>query len=232
MKVDATGSENHIVEAATAAATTTASAAAAVAKGEELILYLEPRPASQLRQAIESLLTDASLTLGPNEALRYMPHITMVGFFSVPDTATTQGVQASLDAAIPSFFENAPQQQLQLANKVCQPHPDSVLIDIKASHGCHKLIQNLKNQFPSLHIRLKAINHLSLCYWLESDTEAPLPETRRSIAATTAQLARAQLPLPAENAQWDIVLYSIQDRNHHGHEPYPFNQVHRWQLPS
>ncbi|KAF9976964.1 hypothetical protein BGZ73_007368 [Actinomortierella ambigua] len=207
-------------------------AVSAVAKGEELILYLEPRPGSQLRQAIESLLINTSLTLGRNEALRYMPHVTMVGFFSVPDTAASQIVQATVHTAISAFFADVSSPQQQRAKQVLQPAPDSVLIDIEASRGCHQLIQHLQDQLPSLHIRLKAINHLSLCYWLESDNEAPPPESRLVIATATAQQARALLSLPAESAQWDIVLYSINNRSQQGYEPYPLKQIQRWQLPS
>ncbi|KAG0236753.1 hypothetical protein BGW41_000344 [Actinomortierella wolfii] len=200
----------------------------------ELILYLEPRPASKLRQAIDSLLVNTSLALGHNEAQRFMPHVTMVGFFSVPDTATTEAIQASLNTALPACFAPSPSAAassvLPKATKVLQPTPHLVLIDIEPSQGCIQLVQHLKSSFPSLNIRPKAVNHLSLCYWLDSDINKPPPEARQSIAAAIAEQARHQLPLPAEDAQWDIVLYSIQNRNQQGQEPYPLQQVHRWQL--
>ncbi|KAF9363372.1 hypothetical protein BGX34_004320, partial [Mortierella sp. NVP85] len=135
---------------------------------------------------------------------------------------------------------------LALVQGLIRPRQDSALIAIQPSPLLLDLIQSLKDRFPELGLRLKCINHLSLCYWDDDGTRPPQPISsfsdqtlRQERAQWTDQavtLALDQIHLLSSIAQgdgflnesWDIVLYSIRHRDKSNGQPYPLEELKHW----
>ncbi|KAK3818363.1 MAG: hypothetical protein J3Q66DRAFT_337405 [Benniella sp.] len=243
----------------------------------ELILYLEPTRSSTLSTQVNSFFALCrDQPWHNNEALRYPPHVTMVGFFDDPSaTLTTAAVDdqtpppSSLLSPPPSVAEGSIldqmiqflTHQIQQMMRVCtsksslalvqgliRPRQDSALIAIQPSPLLLDLIQSIKDRFPELGLRLKRINHLSLCYWDDDGTRPPQPllsfsdqmlrQERTQWTDQAVTLALDQIHLLSSIAQgdgflnesWDIVLYSIRNRDKSNGQPYPLEELKRWTL--
>ncbi|KAG0042583.1 hypothetical protein BGZ83_000294 [Gryganskiella cystojenkinii] len=254
----------------------------------ELILYLEPSPHSSLWTQNQRFF-DASRTqpFAGNEALRYPVHCTMVGFFNKPPPAppgTEQDPLSSsslglfhrfidfLDHSIPLLSQKLQSQQpfvyleQQLERKPAvliqgyvRPTPDALLVALLPSDELSGFVLDLSQQFPELGLRPKRINHLSLCYWDESEilrrgaTSEPEQRQRAEWTSQALILARNTIPLlsplttpqpqqrtdqsPTQpqpefglNESWDIVLYEIYNRDKSNDLPYPLQELKRWTL--
>lgn len=243
----------------------------------ELILYLEPSAQSSLRTQTESFFhASRSQPFAGNEALRYMIHSTMLGFFNKPASGAN-ALQEYLDGSIaqikhqlalqPFFTHGSLHQQHQqqqtkpavLIQGFVRPNPESLLIALLPSDELLSLVASLTAQFPELGLRPKRINHLSLCYWDESDMVrrgfmSDLEKKQRQEWTDHAQtLAWETIPMlrtnpspqphpalgqeqhqqPAQfflNESWDIVLYEIYSRDKSNDLPYPLQELKRWTL--
>ncbi|KAF9936973.1 hypothetical protein BGZ67_001840 [Mortierella alpina] len=141
-----------------------------------------------------------------------------------------------------------------------RPSPDSLLLSIQPAPVLLQLTQHLQEAFPELGLRPKRINHLSLCYWAENNAEQQQQQDQESLRITVQsqrehwidqaeQLARETETLLNVTADcrdstnsgicgvstgdqsWDMVLYSIQDRDKACLKPYPLVELKRWTLP-
>ncbi|KAG0262516.1 hypothetical protein BG011_010099 [Mortierella polycephala] len=133
-----------------------------------------------------------------------------------------------------------------LVQGLVRPSPDSLLIAIQPSPMLLDWAQALKDAFPELELRLKKTNHLSLCYWIGQEAipengiraeEVFVQHSRWTDQAE--QLARSVIPLMqgmtgasmgVVNNSWDIVLYTIHNRDRSCPQPYPLVEVQRWTL--
>ncbi|KAG0278387.1 hypothetical protein BGZ95_004136 [Linnemannia exigua] len=131
-------------------------------------------------------------------------------------------------------------------NGCLRPTPTLLLIGITPSPHLEHLTQSLATSFPDLGLRVKQVNHLSLCYW-DDPSDALLDpvslETRyqHRIQWTNqaADLAQSKIPMldippgtTIENESWDVVLYSILGRDKANGLPYPLQEIKRWTLAS
>ncbi|KAK3846589.1 MAG: hypothetical protein J3R72DRAFT_433040 [Linnemannia gamsii] len=131
-------------------------------------------------------------------------------------------------------------------NECLRPKPTLLLIGITPSPYLEHLTQSLATSFPDLGLRIKQINHLSLCYW-DDPSDALLDpaslETRYQHRVQwtnqAADLAQSKIPMidipsgtTVENESWDVVLYSIQGRDKANGLPYPLQEIKRWTLSS
>ncbi|KAF9948330.1 hypothetical protein BGZ72_009730 [Mortierella alpina] len=141
-----------------------------------------------------------------------------------------------------------------------RPSPDSLLLAIQPASVLLQMTQHLQETLPELGLRRKKINHLSLCYWDDNSKQQQQPADQgsaRNYSLTQREqwIAQAELlaqeTIPLANAavsnrhgankmihgtdagdqSWDVVLYSIQDRDKAGLKPYPLVELKRWTLP-
>ncbi|KAF8937234.1 hypothetical protein BGZ58_003056 [Dissophora ornata] len=241
----------------------------------ELILYLEPTKSTTLwTQVHEFFALSRNQPWSNNEALRYPAHITMVGFFD--DLTGPDPLIRFLDQQIPQINKNdnppavrtMPVSESTFIQGLIRPHPTSLLLAVKPSPQLLDLMQTWTEAFPELKLRLKRINHLSLCYWTDEqevlEGKISLEDMQQRVAWTDQAMQRAQekismldttttatnitdervrenpaptpmpTPPPADtwalNESWDIVLYSIQNRDKTDHRPHPLVELHRWTL--
>ncbi|KAG0010449.1 hypothetical protein BGZ81_002762 [Podila clonocystis] len=146
---------------------------------KELILYLEPRPTSELGSQLHQFFSKSHTALWGkrtnNEALKYPPHITMVGFFNSPSQEfasdySVEQIVAFLGQAIAQISSSSSSSSScnvsqQIVQGLIRPSPTSLLLAIQPSSTLTDLIQRWADRFPELGLRLKKINHLSLSYW-------------------------------------------------------------------
>lgn len=219
---------------------------------KELILYLEPRPTSELGSQLHQFFTHShTAPWGKhtnNEALKYPPHITMVGFFNAPSAeyAPTCSIEQ-----IVAFLDQATQicsQQQTIVEGLIRPSRSSLLLIVQPASTLTDLIQRWAAQFPDLGLRCKKINHLSLSYWDDDHTvpEADL-QAREEWVDQAQALAVAACPwlveleaiekqdeaarISREHAsEWDVVLYEIEGRVRSQSAEYPLVEVKRWAL--
>ncbi|KAF9136549.1 hypothetical protein BGX30_011074 [Mortierella sp. GBA39] len=220
----------------------------------ELIIYLEPSHHSTLHTQLSHYFTATTHTpFAGNEATRYPPHTTMVGFFNTPTplthTTTVPAILEHIDTwrtHLQTLTSTTPDQQptspKTVINGYCRPNPTLLLISITPSSYLLNLLQTLSQTFPDLGLRQKHINHLSLCYW-DDVQPAVTPDTllaeRVEFINQATRLAQEKIPMidiPAgtttENEGWDVVIYSIEGRNKASGLPYPLQEIKRWTLPS
>ncbi|KAI8351377.1 hypothetical protein B0O80DRAFT_456368, partial [Mortierella sp. GBAus27b] len=238
----------------------------------ELILYLEPTRSSTLWTQLDDFFNfSRGQPWSGNQALRYPPHTTMVGFFDDP-TATSTGAGAAQEppvtdqmiqfltqkihemtsvsaaaTAVPTAASSAPRSTMAQVQGLIRPQQDSVLIAVQPSPLLLKLMKSLKDKFPELGIHLKPINHISLCYWdgdgtqpVQSSDPTPMQAIRTQWADQAAALALDRIQALSSqgmehdngfwNESWDIVLYSIHNRDRSNGLPYPLDAIHRWTL--
>ncbi|KAF9394521.1 hypothetical protein BGX21_010343 [Mortierella sp. AD011] len=239
----------------------------------ELILYLEPSKSSTLLSQVQNFYDlSRNLPWSDNEALKYPVHTTMVGFFDDPTTvdAFPTRVTTRKQEQLIEFLDRQVAQHNTVATEtlistttfiqgLVRPTQDSLLISIKPSPFLLDLIQSLKENFPELGLRLKRINHISLCYWDQQNSvlNGVLPEQDvsrqcRQWIDQAILLANEQIPLirnssvrgfgnidgqdgetvsaPCLNDSWDLVFYSIQNRDKNTNMPYPLVELKRWTL--
>ncbi|KAI9233464.1 MAG: hypothetical protein BYD32DRAFT_425830 [Podila humilis] len=219
---------------------------------KELILYLEPRPTSELGSQLHQFFTHShTAPWGKhtnNEALKYPPHITMVGFFNAPSecasTCSIEQIVAFLDQATTQICS----QQHTLVEGLIRPSRTSLLLAVQPASTLTDLVQRWAAQFPDLGLRCKKINHLSLSYWDDDHTvpEAEL-QAREEWVDRAQTLAVAACPwltelenvekkeeatrISREHAsEWDVVLYEIEGRVRSRSAEYPLVEVKRWAL--
>ncbi|KAF9901076.1 hypothetical protein EC991_006562 [Linnemannia zychae] len=218
----------------------------------ELILYLEPTQSSTLHTQTQSFFASTATTpFAGNEATRYPPHTTMVGFFNQPSPPTHTTATSAIVEFIDHWLQQQQQQQANntpktVINGCLRPDPTLLLIGLTPSPALENLTQLLSSAFPDLGLRCKQINHLSLCYW-DDPSDALLDATslherrqaRIELTNQATHLAQSTIPMidiPAgttvENESWDVVLYSIQGRDKASGLPYPLQEIKRWTLPS
>ncbi|KAK3804787.1 MAG: hypothetical protein JOS17DRAFT_769220 [Linnemannia elongata] len=190
----------------------------------ELIIYLEPSLNSTLHTQLSHYFTATTHTpFVGNEATRYPPHTTMVGFFNSPTPPThTTTISAILDyidtwhthlQTLTSTIPDQQQQQQQqptspktVINGFYRPNPSLLLIGITPSPYLLNLLQTLSQAFPDLGLRRKQINHLSLCYWDDdvqpastTTTTTTIPDTllaeRVELTNQATRLAQEQIPM-------------------------------------
>ncbi|KAF8978276.1 hypothetical protein BGZ46_006643 [Entomortierella lignicola] len=129
------------------------------------------------------------------------------------------------------------------------PSQDSLLISIKPSPILLDLVRSLKENLPELGLRLKGINHISLCYWDQPANEQKAMEQRTQWIDEATVLAQqhftslhgkvnsntisgnAEEEIHFLNDSWDIVLYSIRNRDKNNSIPYSLVELKRWVLP-
>ncbi|KAH7056792.1 hypothetical protein BKA57DRAFT_451460 [Linnemannia elongata] len=232
----------------------------------ELIIYLEPSLHSTLHTQLSHYFTATTQTpFAGNEATRYPPHSTMVGFFNTPTppthTTTVPAIldhidtwcthlQTTLTSTTPAGTQQQPTSPKTVINGCYRPNPTLLLIGITPSLYLLNLLQTLSQAFPDLGLRKKQINHLSLCYWdddnvvVQSALTTIIPDTnllteRVELTNQATRLAQEKIPMidiPAgttiENEGWDVVIYSIEERNKASGLPYPLKEIKRWTLPS
>ena len=252
----------------------------------ELILYLEPSAQSSLCTQTRSFFhASRSQPFARNEALRYPVHCTMLGFFDKPSSASSSpsgvdSLKEYLDRSIAQIqhqlslqpFVPGPQAQQKqhqehqeqkkpavLIQGFVRPGPETLLISLLPSDELLALVASLTAHFPELGLRPKRINHLSLCYWDESemvrrgslsDLEKKQRQEWTDYAQTLAWEAIPMLrtdPIPQPHAEqgqeqrqqpsqhflnesWDIVLYEIHGRDKSNDLPYPLQELKRWTL--
>ncbi|KAF9320031.1 hypothetical protein BG003_007393 [Podila horticola] len=152
---------------------------------KELILYLEPRLTSELGSQLHQFFSKSHCAPWGkhtnNEALKYPPHITMVGFFNSPSEEfasdySIEQIVAFLDQATAQISSSFSFSQ-QTVRGLIRPSPTSLLLAIQPSSTLTDLIQHWADRFPELRLRLKKINHLSLSYW-DDDHTVPEAELR------------------------------------------------------
>ncbi|KAF9304150.1 hypothetical protein BGZ74_002237 [Mortierella antarctica] len=173
---------------------------------KELILYLEPRPTSELGLQLHQFFSKShAAPWGKhthNEALKYPPHITMVGFFNSPSQEfasdySIEQIIAFLDQATAQISSTSSSSSFpqQIVQGLIRPSPTSLLLAIQPSSALTGLIQHCADRFPELGLRLKKINHLSLSYWDDDHTvsEAELRE-REQWVEQAQELAVAACP--------------------------------------
>ncbi|KAG0035867.1 hypothetical protein BGZ82_005023, partial [Podila clonocystis] len=176
---------------------------------KELILYLEPRPTSELGLQLHQFFSKSHTApwgkRTNNEALKYPPHITMVGFFNSPSQEFASDysigqIVAFLDQAIAHISSSSSSSSScnvsqQIVQGLIRPSPTSLLLVIQPSSMLTDLIQHWADRFPELGLRLKKINHLSLSYWDDDHavSEAELRE-REQWVDQAVELAVASCP--------------------------------------
>ncbi|KAK9763499.1 hypothetical protein K7432_009756 [Basidiobolus ranarum] len=243
----------------------------------ELILYLEPSRHSALSAQTQQFYEASRLQpFSNNEALRYPIHSTMVGFFNRPISPSAPlpdglgSLIEYLENSIPRLSQSLKSQPFQSLDGVqtkppvliqgyVRPSPDSLLIALLPSDELSELVLDLCQQFPSLGLRLKRINHLSLCYWDASEmirrnamSEKEQSQRARWVDQAYA-LAYEKIPMLRPlcnqeddqsqvqqqqeqrsryvlNESWDIVLYEILGRDKTNDLPYPLQELKRWTL--
>ncbi|KAI7830454.1 hypothetical protein BC939DRAFT_525652 [Gamsiella multidivaricata] len=212
----------------------------------ELILYLEPARFSTLWTQLQSFfLASQSQPWSENEAARYPAHVTMVRFFDDPSPTTT--TTTTKDRLIEYLGQHihqislasAPSSRVKLRG-LLRPRPDLLLIAIEPPTELLDMMQAWKDAFPELELRLKKINHLSLCYWDEQETQRKritakemdqrVEWTDRATGMVQECIPMSQADTPGVNESWDIVLYSIQGRDKSDGLPYPLVELARWAL--
>ncbi|KAG0365728.1 hypothetical protein BGZ54_006267 [Gamsiella multidivaricata] len=212
----------------------------------ELILYLEPARFSTLWTQLQSFfLASQSQPWSENEAARYPAHVTMVGFFDDPSPTTT--TTTTKDRLIEYLGQHihqislasAPSSRVKLRG-LLRPRPDLLLIAIEPPTELLDMMQAWKDAFPELELRLKKINHLSLCYWDEQETQRKritakemdqrVEWTDWATGMVQECIPMSQADTPGVNESWDIVLYSIQGRDKSDGLPYPLVELARWAL--
>jgi hypothetical protein len=231
----------------------------------ELILYLEPTRHTTLHTQLTHYFTSTTLTpFAGNEATRYPPHATMVGVFNTPSPPIHSTTVPQILEYINAWHAHLPTTAAPpasatattattatastLINGCIRPNSECLLIGITPSPHLTTLIQGLSKAFPDLGLRLKQINHLSLCYWDAVDpfalTASPKPQTqslhnqRVDLTDQASRLAQEKIPMidippgtTVKNESWDVVLYSIEGRSKVGGLPYPLQEIKRWTLP-
>ncbi|KAF8934885.1 hypothetical protein BGZ47_010147 [Haplosporangium gracile] len=224
----------------------------------ELIIYLEPTFGSTLHTQLLSYFSATTQTaFAENEATRYPPHTTMVGFFNTPaspiHSTTVPAILEYIDAwhirlhTLSTTTQDQPTPTADTRTVVTgcyRPKPDLLLIGLTPSPHLIYLLQSLSKAFPDLGLRLKQINHLSLCYWDDGNINpTAVPETllaqRVEFTNQATWLAQEKIPMvdiPAgttvENEGWDVVIYSIEGRSKASGLPYSLQEIKRWTLPS
>ncbi|KAF9137020.1 hypothetical protein BG015_002911 [Linnemannia schmuckeri] len=180
----------------------------------------------------------------------------MVGFFNTPapptHSTTVPAILEYIDAwhtRLHTLSTTAQDQPAPTAdtrtviNGCYKPKPDLLLIGLTPSPHLIHFLQNLSKAFPDLGLRLKLINHLSLCYWDDDNVDSTVPEIllaqRVELTNQATRLAQEMIPMvniPAgttvENEGWDVVIYSIEGRSKASGLPYPLQEIKRWTLPS
>ncbi|KAG0307312.1 hypothetical protein BGZ98_000593 [Dissophora globulifera] len=158
----------------------------------ELILYLEPTRNSTLwTQVYEFYKLCRAQPWSHNEALRYPAHITTVGFFDdrstgTATTTTTTSTVASDSTPTPAHLIQYLDQQIAMLKSkhgglaesilikgLIRPRPDNLLLAVEPAPELLEMTLRWQTTFPELGLRLKKINHLSLCYWTEEQALQP-----------------------------------------------------------
>ncbi|KAF9434442.1 hypothetical protein BGZ76_008006 [Entomortierella beljakovae] len=227
----------------------------------ELILYLEPSKTSALFTQVTNFYNvSQSQAWSGNEALKYPVHTTMVGFFNDPTehcTETQDRIINFLGQQIEQLGKSTTLATTPVTSTLVdgfvRPCQDSLLISIVPTPELLELISSLKQHFPELGLRLKNINHISLCCWDEymtAQNEANLNQEQRQVLLSQRtqwvdqafELAQLHIPMlqpeknnnglsdPRVSTSFDIALYSIQDRDKSSQKPYPLVELKRWTL--
>ncbi|KAF9945548.1 hypothetical protein BGZ70_003743 [Mortierella alpina] len=158
----------------------------------ELILYLEPsrsvHPNSLWSQVQRFFEASQQSPWSDNDALRYPGHVTMVGFFDSPNAPSNDGDQQYqphqqqqrlihiIDECVDRIRHDTFASSFSLSGStviqgLIRPSPDSLLLAIQPAPILLQLTQHLQESLPELGLRRKRINHLSLCYWADDNTE-------------------------------------------------------------
>ncbi|CAO3564348.1 unnamed protein product [Mortierella alpina] len=175
----------------------------------ELILYLEPsrsdHPNSLWSQVQSFFEASRKSPWSDNEALRYPAHVTMVGFFDTLDAPSNDGCQQHppqqqqqqqwqrrlihvIDECVDrirhdTFVSSSSLSGSTVIQGLVRPSPDSLLLAIQPAPLLLQLTQHLQESLPELGLRRKRINHLSLCYWADDNTEQQQQQQQRDEAS-------------------------------------------------
>ncbi|KAG0344204.1 hypothetical protein BG004_004639 [Podila humilis] len=204
---------------------------------QELILYLEPRPSSQLGtqlcQFFKQAYAQAWGCQSNNEAFKYPPHVTAVGFFNAPSAEfasnyslqqiiefldhTTAAAAATTTATATTTTTNTtdinastsnPSSSATFVQGLIRPTPTSLLLAIEPAAILLNLVQHWKDQFPDLGLRLKKLNHLSLTYWDDDHTLSDIEvQTRKGWVDQAQRMVLDNCP----------GLKRLEEINHHRH---------------
>ncbi|KAG0172322.1 hypothetical protein DFQ28_010136 [Apophysomyces sp. BC1034] len=213
----------------------------------EFIVYLEPTSTSGFRKLIDEFLAQQPLRYYPTTATKYNCHVSMTGFFHIPN-------EPGIVADIVMLLENILQVENGHSTLLNVPPPQ---ISTEPLHTASRLFSHLllpvlapeayrqvargfadgcQKRDSRIVVRPKATNHISLAYWDEPHATQEQQQQWYLLTMMERLLERMQddarkqfvdVPNPAD---WDIVLYERVLVGEKVGEKHVFAEQGRWSV--
>ncbi|CAG8595717.1 3008_t:CDS:1 [Acaulospora morrowiae] len=209
------------------------------------IIYLEPSSTSRFYQSIANFYDQTLKLFGPNEALKYHPHVSMTGFFNLydgPDKSSHEKLDKIIKF-INSFLES---------HKGQITHPKiegiirsrAVLISINVCQALHELVGqislfdiddetiSINNHNTKILIRPKRIDHISLAYCSHTYPEGQDILTEDVLAKIEA-MAHKMIDfsdMEGGRGNWDLVVYEKTIHGSRLEDKHIFREIGRWNI--
>ncbi|KAF7724693.1 hypothetical protein EC973_000801 [Apophysomyces ossiformis] len=190
----------------------------------EFILYLEPTKSTAFRNSIDRFLEEQVDRYYPTTATKYSCHVSMTGFFKIPNEPELITDICQLLSNILLNKDDCSLLHLLPAPQVAKEpmHTTSrlfshLLLPVLAPEPYHQIVRQFAERCcerdDRITVRTKATNHISLAYWDEPHATQEQNQQWYVLTMIEHLLERMQEDVRQEfkdlpnAANWDIVLY-------------------------